>query len=378
MTDPATVPEAAEAAEMAHFLRRFADLMSNGQNAEYLMRTADLLDALMARVTGAFDEEQLWKYKYETLTNQNDELETECESLRHDIERHVKLSSFIITERDTLKTTLQGREAELLELGNSLKQEQDALKREQDTLKREQEGTATKAQEHELALAELRAEFDQERVALKASLDASIKQIEQQRGEFQRERDQLSAKLSQSEAVMAEFRLAFDRERDDWQTRLRAREDELAAIRVATTNEHEELQQRIEELEAKRDELRSAFDRVSQLSAAATDQRAEAPLDATSQSRDRDSMPQEDGANSENSAVVPKDTLRQARAQFEFLAKECIRRGDVATQAMCELGAHTMDQALTEETTHPSPVDEVALSILKPVLGPVEAPHPAR
>jgi len=45
---------------------------------------------------------------------------------------------------------------------------------------------------------------------------------------------------------------------------------------------------------------------------------------------------------------------------------------------MCELGAHTMDQALTEETTHPSPVDEVALSILKPVLGPVEAPHPAR
>ena len=371
MTDPATVPEAAEAAEMAHFLRRFADLMSNGQNAEYLMRTADLLDALMARVTGAFDEEQLWKYKYETLTNQNDELETECESLRHDIERHVKLSSFIITERDTLKTTLQGREAELLELGNSLKQEQDALKREQ-------EGTATKAQEHELALAELRAEFDQERVALKASLDASIKQIEQQRGEFQRERDQLSAKLSQSEAVMAEFRLAFDRERDDWQTRLRAREDELAAIRVATTNEHEELQQRIEELEAKRDELRSAFDRVSQLSAAAADQRAEAPLGATSQSRDRDSMPQEDGANSENSAVVPKETLRQARAQFEFLAKECIRRGDVATQAMCELGAHTMDQALTEETTHPSPVDEVALSILKPVLGPVEAPHPAR
>ena len=378
MTDPATVPEAEDAAQTAHFLRRFANLMSNGQNAEYLTRAADLIDALMARVTGAVDEEQLWRYKYETLTNQNDELEAECESLRHDIERHVKLSSFIITERDTLKTTLQGREAELLELGNSLQQEQDALKREQDTLKREQEGSATKAQEHELALTELRADFDQERVALKASLDASIKQIEQQRGEFQRERDQLSAKLSQSEAVMAEFRLAFDRERDDWQTRLRAREDELAAIRVATTNEHEELQQRIEELEAKRDELRSAFDRVSQLSAAATDQRADAPLGASSQSADRDSMPQEDGANSENSAVVPKETLRQARAQFEFLAKECIRRGDVATQAMCELGAHTMDQALTEETTHPSPVDEVALSILKPVPAPVAAPHPAR
>ena len=201
MTDPATVPEAAEAAETAHFLRRFADLMSNGQNAEYLMRAADLLDALMARASGAFDEEQLWRYKYETLTHQNDELEAECESLRHDIERHVKLSSFIITERDTLKTTLEGREAELLELGNSKRE----LKREQDTLKREQEAAATKSQAHELALAELRAGFDQERVALKASLDASIKQIEQQRGEFQRERDELSAKLSQSEAVMAEF-----------------------------------------------------------------------------------------------------------------------------------------------------------------------------
>ena len=366
MTDPATVPEAAEAAEMAHFLRRFADLMSNGQNAEYLMRTADLLDVLMARVSGSHDEEQLWRYKYETLTHQNDELETEGESLRHDIERHVKLSSFIITERDTLKTTLQGREAELLELGG-------ALKHAQDTLKAAQEEAATKSQAHEEALAELGTGFDQERVALKASLDASIKQIEQQRSEFQRERDQLSAKLSQSEAVMAEFRLAFDRERDDWQSRLRSREDELAAIRVATANEHEELQQRIEALEAKREELRSAFDRISQLGV--TGQPAEAqggspPL----QSHDRDSMP---GANS---TIVPKETLRQARAQFEFLAKECVRRGDVATQAMCELGAHTMDLALvTEETTHPSPVGEVALSIIRgPVLGPVGDTRPTR
>jgi len=366
MTDPATVPEAAKAAEIVHFLRRFADLMSNGQSAEYLMRAADMLDALMARVSGALDEEQLWRYKYETLTHQNDELEAECESLRHDIERHVKLSSFIITERDTLKTTLQGREAELLEVGNSLKQEQDALKREQDTLKHEQEGTATKSQAHELALAELGAGFDQERVALKASLDASIKQIDQQRGEFHRERDELSAKLSQSEAVMAEFRLAFDRERDDWRSRLSSREDELAAIRVATANEHEELQQRIEALETKRDELRSAFDRISQLGVVAADQRPEVPGVSPSQSQERDS--------GENSAVVPKETLRQARAQFEFLAKECVRRGDVATQAMCELGAHTMDQALTEETSHPSPVGEVALSIL----GPGAEPHPAR
>ena len=325
MTDPATIPEAADAVETAHFLRRFADLMSNGQSAEYLMRAADMLDALMARVSGALDEEQLWRYKYETVTHQNDELEAECESLRHDIERHVKLSSFIITERDSLRTTLQGREAELLELG-------DALKLERDTPKREQEEAVTKLRAQESALTELRERFDEERVALKASLDASIKQIERQRSEFQREHDELSAKLSQSEAVMAEFRLAFDRERDDWQSRLTSREDELAAFRVAAEHEHEELQQRIEALETKRAELRSAFDRISQLGIAAIEHRADAQGGSPSlQSRDRESMP------GENSAVVPKQTLRQARAQFEFLARESVRRGDVATQAMCAL-----------------------------------------
>ena len=76
---------------------------------------------------------------------------------------------------------------------------------------------------------------------------------------------------------------------------------------------------------------------------------------------------------------MPKETLRQARAQFEFLARECVRRGDVATQAMCELGAHTMDQALAaEELPRSSPVGEVALSILGPVPGPGADPHPAR
>ena len=367
MTDPATVPEAADAAQTAHFLRRFADLMSNGQNAEYLMHAADLIDGLMASVSGTRDEEALWRYKYETLTHQNDELEAECESLRHDIERHVKLSSFIINERDTLKATLQGREAELLELRGALKREQEALKQEQET-------SVANSQAHAVALTELRTEFDQERVALKASLEASIKQIEQQRREFHRQCDELSAKLSQSEAVMAEFRLAFDRERDDWQSRLRSREDELAVLRVAAENEHEELQQRIEALEIKRAELRSAFDRISQLGVVATDRPAEAQGEPLAlPSRDRDSMP------GENSTVVPKETLRQARAQFEFLAKECVRRGDVATQAMCALGAHTMDQALVaEETSHPSPVGEVALSILEPMFGPVAGARPTR
>jgi len=172
---------------------------------------------------------------------------------------------------------------------------------------------------------------------------------------------------------LVEFRLAFDRERADWQSRLGSREDELAAIRVATEQEREELLQRIEALETKREELRSAFDRISQLGAATT-QGADAsggppPLP----SRDPDSTSQV------GHAVVPKETLRQARAQFEFLARECIRRGDVATQAMCELGAHSIDQALVaDETTHPSGAGEVARSILGPKLGPGAVPEPAR
>jgi len=49
-------PEAPDVAETASFLRRFADLMSNGYNATYLHRAADLLDTLTVRVTAASDE----------------------------------------------------------------------------------------------------------------------------------------------------------------------------------------------------------------------------------------------------------------------------------------------------------------------------------
>ena len=65
--------------------------------------------------------------------------------------------------------------------------------------------------------------------------------------------------------------------------------------------------------------------------------------------------------------MVPKTTLRQARAQFEYLAKEFIPLGDIASQVMCELGAYTMDLALTagQKTDH-FPVDEVAFRLLAP------------
>ncbi len=66
--------------------------------------------------------------------------------------------------------------------------------------------------------------------------------------------------------------------------------------------------------------------------------------------------------------MVPKDTLRQARAQFEYLAREFIPLGDIASQVMCELGAYTMDLALVgDQPTDHLPVGEVARSILAPV-----------
>lgn len=156
MSDPGAVPEAQDIAETTHFLRRFAGLMANGQNATYLHHTADLLEALAARASASSDEEQLWRYKYETLSQQNDALEQECEELRHDVERHVKLSSSIIAERDVHKTALDAREAELRELGEALKREREALKQERQKL-------ATQSQAHIAALAELHSAFDQER-----------------------------------------------------------------------------------------------------------------------------------------------------------------------------------------------------------------------
>jgi chromosome segregation ATPase len=344
MSDPGAVPEAQDIAETTHFLRRFAGLMANGQNAAYLHRTADLLEALAARVSASSDEEQLWRYKYETLSQQNDALERECEELRHDIERHVKLSGSIIAERDVHKTALDAREAELRELG-------EALKREREALKQERQNLATQSQGHTQALAEQRTAFDQERSALEAKADARGTETEQLRASFERDRDELSAELARSQMELTQLRAAFDREREELNASLKSRADELAEVRAEFALEREALNANAEALEAKRVELRSAFERINQLRVEPA-----APVQAQDSLRD------------ENSAVVPKETLRQARAQFEFLARECVRRGDVATQAMCELGAHSLDLALAGEQ-HPSSMGE-ALNILGPILRP--------
>jgi chromosome segregation ATPase len=344
MSDPGAVPQAQDIAETTHFLRRFAGLMANGQNAAYLHRTADLLEALAARVSASSDEEQLWRYKYETLSQQNDALERECEELRHDIERHVKLSGSIIAERDVHKTTLDAREAELRELG-------EALKREREALRQERQNLAAQSQAHTQALAEQRSTFDRDRSALEAKADARGTETEQLRASFERDRDELSAELARSQMELTQLRAAFDREREELNASLKSRVDELAEVRAEFALEREALNANAEELEAKRVELRSAFERINQLRVEPA-----APVQ------------EQDSLRDENSAVVPKETLRQARAQFEFLARECVRRGDVATQAMCELGAHSIDLALAGEQ-HPSAMGE-ALNILGPILRP--------
>jgi hypothetical protein len=155
---------------------------------------------------------------------------------------------------------------------------------------------------------------------------------------------------------VAELRLAFDREREELQSRFKSREDALLPSRADSERESATLREQIEALEVKRAELRLSFERISQL-------RVEP------ERHDVDLAPVLAGdANSpvdEASATVPKETLRQARAQFEFLAKECLRRGDVATQAMCELGAHAMQLALAgDESAEASPIGRMALNIL--------------
>jgi chromosome segregation ATPase len=341
-TDPAIDTETPNAAEAAHFLRRFADLMSNGHNAKYLLRAAELLETLTAQASAASDEEKLWRYKYETLTQHTDQLEAECGRLKDDIEGHVNVAGFILAERDSLRTALEKREAELLEVSEALQRELDQ--------------SATTSQAHESAVTDLRTAFDQDRLGLMAAADVSAKEVEQQRRVFERERAEIAAELKRREDEVAELRLAFDREREELQSQYKSREDALLASRADSERESAALREQIEALEVKRAELRLSFERISQL-------RVEP------ERHDVDLAPALAGdANSpvdEASATVPKATLRQARAQFEFLAKECLRRGDVATQAMCELGAHAMQLALAgDESAEASPIGRMALNIL--------------
>ena len=111
MTDPAQAPP--NVVDTVRFLRRFADLMSNGQNSAWLLNAAILLENLSVRVVTSTGEGQLWHDKYQALVQDRERLEDECEALRNDIEGHLDLSRSLLGDRDTLDETLQARDAEL-------------------------------------------------------------------------------------------------------------------------------------------------------------------------------------------------------------------------------------------------------------------------
>jgi len=351
-------PEMPNVADTARFLRRFADLMSNTYNATYLQRAAELLETLTARVLAASDEDELWRYKYESLAHHASALEAECDALKDDIEGHLNVTSSILSERDALSASLQSRESELSELRDGLNGKTGEL--------------ATALEVHEAALGGLRAAFDGERESLRAAVQGSGEELEKLRHALESERQEHAAKLKVCEGELSALRAVSEREHAELQVRLRAQEDEFTAFRIASDRERDALEAKVASLEAKRAEVRAAVDRINDLKNQTVESYGGADrviparprLEANPVSAQRGD---EDAIVGEANAVVPKTTLRQARAQFEYLAKEFIPLGDIASQVMCELGAHTMDLALTagQKTDH-FPIYEVALRLLAP------------
>jgi vacuolar-type H+-ATPase subunit I/STV1 len=344
MTDTSMTPESPDVAETIGFLRRFAGMMSTGNNATYLHRAAELLEALTARVIAAADEEEVSRYKYETATHQVEMLEAECEALKHDIEGHLSVTSTVLTERDAVKKALQARETEVAELRDASGREREA---------------------HNAALALRDAELDRLRAALGREKEDSAEKLKARDAE-------LAELRTFAERELAELRLASGRERGEFQVQLKVQGDELSALRIVSERERDALTEKVTSLEAKRAELRAAFDRISDLrhqtvepegGASVSGQMGlEAPADPVAA--------QPGGRNpavGETDTVVPKSTLRQARAQFEYLAKQFVPLGDIASQVMCELGAYNMDLALVagQQSDH-LPVGDVARSILAP------------
>jgi len=357
MTDTSMMPETPNVAETAHFLRRFADMMSVGHNANFLHHAAVWLETLSVRLAAAQDEEQLWRYKYETVAEHTDALEAECEALKHDLDGHLTLG-----EREALTALLQARETEISEL--------------QGDLDRERDERAAASQSHQQALAELRAEFERERDTLAKGFEqerATLKAAAERHGG---DLDQLHRELVQQskahELESSQLRLGFSGERHDLAARLKVSGDELAALRVASERERDALIAKISALEAKRAEIRSAFDRIADLKNQANESQEGAGRSTAEipgpEAEARSDSAQPGGRNpavGEADVVVPRATLRQARSQFEYLAHEFTGAGDVASQVMCELGAFTMDLALgSGRKVDPLAVGDVALSIL--------------
>src|ERR1700739_1086866 len=104
VTDFSVSPQEPDTTATIDFLRRFADVMSKGQNAMYLRHAAVLIETMTTRLTAALDEEHLWQEKYAMITRQADAFEVESDTLKHDIDGHLEVISSILAERDSLQT----------------------------------------------------------------------------------------------------------------------------------------------------------------------------------------------------------------------------------------------------------------------------------
>src|SRR5215213_5698333 len=358
MAHPSLSPETADVAEIVIFLRRFAELMSNGSNAGYLNRASNLLESLDASASTAAEELALCQNSYETASRRAESLEIECDGLNWDIEGHVRIASSVLAERELLGATLQAKEVELSEL--------------RDGLMRDRDRRAETSAERDQAFADLRAEFDAKRITMQAAVQARSEECELLRRDLERQRDDGAAKTAATEAEMSRIHSAHENERAALHVRLRACGDELAISRIASDRERNALEEKIAALEAGRASIRFALDRI--------DSQGIPTIEARDGNRLGSRPSGEDGiapdafrairrgnSTAETSAVVPTATLLQARAQFEYLAREFIPLGDIASQVMCELAAYTMELALVEgQRPAHLPVDEVARSILAP------------
>jgi len=322
-------PEMPGVEETARFLRRFADLMSNTYNATYLQGAAELLETLTARVLATSAEDELRRDKYEGLARHADALEAECEALKNDIEGHLNVTSSILSERDALSASLQSRETEL---------------------------------------SELRGGLDRQHEALKAALEGRGEELDRLR----REREDSVARLKVCEGEMSALRVVAERERAELQIQFKAQADEFAGFRIASDRERDALEARIASLEAERAEFHAAADPIDDLKNQAIEPQGSADRAVPAKAwLEANPLPAQRGEGEivvgEGNAIVPKTTLRQARAQFEYLAREFIPLGDIASQVMCELGAYTMDLALAAgQSPDHFPVDAVAFRLLAP------------
>jgi hypothetical protein len=210
MAEPSVAFDTPDIAETIGFLRRFAELMSNGYNAAYLRRACELLETLAADTTAAPNAEALWRYKCESMTRRADALQAKCDALDEKIVR------------------LEARWPQLRSVSGSSNGRNRTIEAQ---------------------------------AATEADIDATL--------------------MSESPSVS------------------------------------------------------SANGRSS------------------------------DAAAAEAGALISESTLRQARAQFEFLAREFVPLGNIASQVMCELAANAMDAALhsRQRKNHPA-AGEIAQSIL--------------